>query len=119
MFPNTWANREKTGQSGYQHLQGQSFCWHVQVPDLHANDGIDKEEHSDEQANVWESFKGLDEGPQENPDRVALSQQLDEPGCSEQLQEAHVELIDRLGQRAKGRKGMVDADAVVENTASI
>lgn len=30
-----------------------------------------------------------------------MSQEFDQTGCSEQLQEAHVEFIDRLGQRAK------------------
>lgn len=102
MFPNTWANgKKKTGWSGYGHLQGPSFYWRARLSDLHANNGVDEEKHGDEEANVWESFEGLDEGPKENPDRVALSQQLDQTGCSEQLQEAHVELIDRLGQRAK------------------
>lgn len=66
--------------------------------DLHANDGVDKEEHGNEQANVGQSLEGLDEGPQKDPDGVALSQQLDQTSCSEQLQETHVECINRLAE---------------------
>lgn len=28
----------------------------VRLPNLHANDGIDEEEHGDEQAHVWQSL---------------------------------------------------------------
>ena len=38
-------------------------------------------------------LKTLHEGPEENPDGVALSQQLDQPGCSEQSEEANVEKV--------------------------
>ena len=38
-------------------------------------------------------LKTLHEGPEENPDGVALSQQLDQPGCSEQSEEANVEEV--------------------------
>ena len=36
-------------------------------------------------------LEGLDEGPQQDPDGVALSQQLDEPSRPEQSQEAQVQ----------------------------
>lgn len=66
------------------------------LSNLHADDGVDEEEHGDEQADVGQSLEGLDEGPQKDPDGVTLSQQLDQASCSEQLQEAHVERFDRL-----------------------
>lgn len=75
------------------------------LPDLHANDGVDEEEHGDEQADIRQSLEGLDEGPQEDPDGVALSQQFDETSCSEQLQETHVELIHRLAPGQKKGEG--------------
>ena len=39
------------------------------------------------------TLKRLYEGPQEDPDRVALSQQLDQASCSKQPQEADVDKI--------------------------
>lgn len=75
------------------------------LPDLHANDGVDEEEHGDEQADIGQSLEGLDEGPQEDADGVALSQQFDETSCSEQLQETHVELINRLAPGQKEGEG--------------
>ena len=38
----------------------------------------------------------LHEGPQQNTDGVTLSQQLDQPGRSEELQETHVDGVHRL-----------------------
>lgn len=67
-----------------------------QLPHLHADNCIDKEEHGDEQTDVRQSFEGLHEGPEENADCVALPEQLDEASGSKQLQEAHVESVDRL-----------------------
>lgn len=43
-------------------------------------------------------LEGLHEGPQENADGVALPQQLDQPSCSEKLQETHIDGIHRLGE---------------------
>lgn len=40
---------------------------------------------------VYEHLEGLDKGPEQDADGVALSQQLDEPGRSEQPQEAQVQ----------------------------
>ena len=34
------------------------------IVDLHANDGVDEEEHGDEQDDVGERLEGLDEGPE-------------------------------------------------------
>lgn len=43
-------------------------------------------------------LEGLYKGPQQNTDGVTLSKQLDQPGCSEKLQETHVDGVHRLGQ---------------------
>lgn len=50
------------------------------------------------------------EGPQQNTDGVTLSQQLDQPGCTEKLQETHVDGVHGLGQQKKegGRVRMAD-----------
>ena len=37
------------------------------VVDLHADDGVDEEEHGDEQDDVGERLEGLDEGPEKDP----------------------------------------------------
>lgn len=77
----------------------------IRFPYLHADNCVDEEEHGDEQADVGQGFEGLHERPEENADGVALSEQLDEAGGSKQLQEAHVESVDRLaaGQRRESR----------------
>ncbi len=85
------------------------------LSDLHANDGVDEEEHGDEQADVRQSLEGLDEGPQENPNGVTLSQQFDQTSCSEQLQETHIELINKLLQEQRRRKLVFAASGVNRN----
>ena len=35
--------------------------------DLHADDGVDEEEHADEEDDVGERLEGLDEGPEKDP----------------------------------------------------
>lgn len=60
---------------------------------LHPDDGVDEEEHRDEQADVWQRLERLHERPQQDPDGVALAEQLDEPGRAEQPQEANIERI--------------------------
>lgn len=49
-------------------------------------------------------LEGLHKGPQQNTDGVTLPQQLDQPGCSEKLQETHVDGVHRLGRRAVGER---------------
>lgn len=66
------------------------------LSNLHANDGVDEKKHGDEQADVGQSLEGLDEGPQKNADGVTLSEQFDQTSSSEQLQETHVERINKL-----------------------
>lgn len=41
----------------------------------------------------------LYKGPQQDTNGVTLSQQLDQPGCSEKLQETHVDGVHRLHKR--------------------
>lgn len=38
-------------------------------------------------------LKGLDEGPQQDADGVALAKQLDQPRCSEEAEEAQVDKV--------------------------
>ena len=44
---------------------------------LHSNNSIDKENEDDEEGHPGEGLEGLDEGPQQGPDTLALGQQLD------------------------------------------
>lgn len=46
-------------------------------------------------------LEGLHKGPEQDADSVALPQQLDQPGCSEKLQETHVDGVHRLGRRGE------------------
>ena len=48
----------------------------VDMDNLHANDGVDEEEHEDEQTDVGQGLEGLEERPQQKSDGVALTQQL-------------------------------------------
>ena len=63
------------------------------IAHLHANDGVDEEEHCQEEADVGQRFERLHEGPQQDADGVALPQQLDQPRRAEQPQETHVEEV--------------------------
>lgn len=47
------------------------------------------------------NLKRLYEGPQQDAYGVTLSQQLDQPGCAEKLQETHVDGVHRLGWTAQ------------------
>lgn len=40
---------------------------------LHPDNGIDEEEHGNEEADIWQSLEGLNERPQEDSYGVALS----------------------------------------------
>ena len=77
-----------------------------EVPkDLHPDDGVDEEEHGDQQDDVRERLEGLDEGPEEDPDGLALPEQLDEAGGPEEAEEADVD--DGLDELAE--EGVHDA----------
>lgn len=93
MLPNTCCQKHTLeSNSKNEWLQRQV----IRLPHLHADYCIDEEEHGDEQADVGQRFEGLHESPEENADGVALSKQLDEASGSKQLQETHVESVDRL-----------------------
>lgn len=54
--------------------------------DLHANDSIDEEDESDEDGDPWQRLEGLDEGPEEGADALALAEQLDETHDAEEAE---------------------------------
>ena len=60
------------------------------IAHLHANDGVDEEEHCQEEADVGQRFERLHEGPQQDADRVALPQQFNEAGRAEKAKKADV-----------------------------
>lgn len=67
------------------------------ISDLHANDGVDEEEHSNEQADIRQSLEWLNKGPEEDADGVTLPKQFDQTSGTKQLQEAHVDRVNVLG----------------------
>lgn len=60
---------------------------------LHADDGVDEEQHGDKQTNVGQCLERLYERPQQNANGVALTQQLDQSSGTEQSQKAHIECV--------------------------
>ena len=54
---------------------------------LHSDDAVDEEDECDEDADPWERLEGLDEGPEERADALALRQQLHQPHHAEQPEE--------------------------------
>lgn len=66
----------------------------VDVPEyLHPDDGIDEEQHGNEQDDVGKSLERLDEGPQKDTDGVALPQQLHKTSCAKQAQKADIDEV--------------------------
>ena len=61
--------------------------------DLHADDGVDEEQHGDEQDDVGEGLERLHEGPEEDADGVALPEKLHQAGSSEQTEKADVDEV--------------------------
>ncbi len=62
--------------------------------ELHADNGIDEEEHDHQHHDVGQSLDGLDEGEEQDANADAASEQLDQSGRAKQPKEAHV---DHLG----------------------
>lgn len=58
---------------------------------LHTDDGVDEEEHSDEQTDVGKRLERLDKRPEEYSDGVALTEKLYETGRAEETQETQVD----------------------------
>ena len=56
-------------------------------PHLHADDPVDEEDECDEDADPGERLEGLDEGPEQRADALALREQLDEAHHAEQPEE--------------------------------
>ena len=61
--------------------------------DLHSDDGVDEEEHADQEDDVGQRLERLHERPQQDPDRLALTKQLYETGGAKQSEEADVDEI--------------------------
>lgn len=60
-------------------------------------------------------LKGLNEGPEEYSDGVALSEQLNEPRCTKQLQEAHIKCVDGLQEKEKEKKHFLHCFYIYNN----
>ena len=58
---------------------------------LHSNDSRNEEEHPHEQTDVGQRFDGLNEGPQQDADGVALTQKFDQTGRPEEAEESKIE----------------------------
>lgn len=58
---------------------------------LHTDDGVDEKEHGDEQAYVGQRLERLYERPEQDANRVALSQQFDETSRTKQTQKAQID----------------------------
>ena len=54
---------------------------------LHADDSVDEEDEGDEDGDPGQRLEGLDEGPEEGADALALAQQLDQAHHAEQTEE--------------------------------
>lgn len=63
---------------------------------LHPDNCVDKEQHRDQQANVWQRLEWLYEGPEQDTDCVSLTQQFDQSSRSEESQKSNVEVEVRL-----------------------
>ena len=61
--------------------------------DLHADDGVDKEEHGNEEDDVGKGLEGLDKSPEQDADGLALAEQFDETGGAEEAEEADVDEV--------------------------
>ena len=64
---------------------------------LHADDGVDEEEHDDEEGDVRQSLERLDERPQQRPDALAARQELHQTHHTEQPEKVDADhLVRRL-----------------------
>ena len=61
--------------------------------DVHANDGVDEEEHQYQQRNIWQRLQGLQEGPQERANAFTTRQQFDQTHGAEQAEEVDAESL--------------------------
>ena len=95
MFPKTWNKHWNFGTKD----QFSSFL----EQDLHADDGVDEEQHGNEQDDVGQGLEGLDEGPEQDSDRVALSKQFHETCGTEQTEKTDVDEVFLQFKTVKGQ----------------
>ena len=73
------------------------------MTNLHPHDSVDEKDEPDEDRDPRQRLEGLDEGPQQRPDALALAQELDEPHHAEEA-----EKVDRnhvpAGLRKRGNR---------------
>ena len=62
----------------------------VVILHLHADDGVDEEEHGQKEADVGQRLERLHESPEQNADGVALPQKFDEARRAEKAKEADI-----------------------------
>ena len=89
-------------------MDGRVFL-HGNLPKyLHSDDPVDEEDEDDEDGDPGKGLEGLDEGPEEGADALALGQQLDEPHHAEQPEEVDGDhavsgLQEKQGERGKSK----------------
>lgn len=70
---------------------------------LHSDDGVNEKEHGNQEAHIGQRLEGLDKGPEENPDCVALAEEFYQARGSEETQEAHLHVIFFLSNEWEAR----------------
>ena len=83
-------------------MDGRVFL-HGNLPKyLHSDDPVDEEDEDDEDGDPGKGLEGLDEGPEEGADALALGQQLDQPHHTEEAKEGNRDhVVPRLGEEEK------------------
>ena len=83
-------------------MDGCIFLQRDLAKDLHADDSVDEEDEDDEDGDPGKGLEGLDEGPEEGADPLALGQQLDQPHHTEEAKEGNRDhVVPRLGEEEK------------------
>jgi hypothetical protein len=77
-------------------LDGCERVHHKIAKQLHPDDCVDEKEHPHQHADVGQRLEGLYEGVEQDPDTDAPSQQLDQPGGTEKLQEPDLEQLGHI-----------------------
>lgn len=69
---------------------------------LHADHGVDEEEHDDQEADVGQRLERFDERPEQRLDALLLAEQLHQAHHAEQAEEVHREAHLRRGVYLRG-----------------
>ena len=72
------------------------FCVRIESnvsKDLHTNDGIDEEQHGNQQNDIRQGFEGLYKSPQQYSNGVTLSQKFDQSSSSKEPQKTDIDEI--------------------------